>query len=253
MTQNPGATAEAAEVTAEAAEVTAEAAEVTAEAVRVLALDPASSTGYARCAVSKRTNRVEIVDYGIVEVKNEPDGEFSSVGRTCNSLKDKVSQLLDPMPEYVYIEDYFFSSRFTRGVNLNLYLRGSVCMLLDERGIKYKFLSPSQWKSFVTGTKGGRPSRAMKEEHGKSANKTVITQKLAERYGIRFPEKIVIGGRLRKFKYDVSDAVGIAFCGIHTDFPAAVFPAPAPGAEAEASGAQAEAEAPAGVRRRRNR
>ena len=245
VTQNPEATAEAAEA---------------AEAVRVLALDPASSTGYARCAVSKRTNRVEIVDYGILEVKNEPDGgEFSSVGRTCNSLKDKVSELLDPMPEYVYIEDYFFSSRFTRGVNLNLYLRGSVCMLLDERGIKYKFLSPSQWKTFVTGTKGGRPSKAMKEEHGKSANKTVITQKLEERYGIRFPEKIVIGGRLRKFKYDVSDAVGIAFCGIHTDFPAAVFPKPGAGAEAGAPGAEAEApgaEAPgaeAGVRRRRNR
>jgi hypothetical protein len=31
---------------------------------------------------------------------------------------------------------------------------------------------------------------------------------------------------LRKFKYDISDAIGIAFCGIHRSFPAVTFPKP---------------------------
>ena len=64
----------------------------------------------------------------------------------------------------------------------------------------------------------------MKQAQGASANKTIITDKLKERYGITFPEKITIDGKLRKFKYDVSDSIGIVFCGIHSNFPSARFP-----------------------------
>ena len=81
-------------------------------------------------------------------------------------------------------------------------------------------------KTFITGTRGGRPTKAMKEASGKSANKTIVTDKLKERYGVVFPEKILIDGKMRKFKYDISDAIGIAFCGIHTDFPSLTYPRP---------------------------
>ncbi len=159
-------------------------------------------------------------------MKNGVDDEYSSVGVTCNQLYEKVEALLSPTPDVVYIEDFFVSSRCTRGVNLNLYLRGAICMLLSRRNIKYKFISPSEWKTYVTGVRGGRPTRAMKQSQGRAANKTIVTDKLKERYGLVFPDKITIDGKLRKFKYDVSDAVGIAFCGIHSNFPSVRFPTP---------------------------
>lgn len=190
----------------------------------ILALDPASSTGFAKCTITD-DNEVTLTDYGILEVKHSMSDQFSTVGDTCNALYDKVQSLLDPEPEIVYIEDFFVSARCIRGVSLNFYLRGSICMLLSRRGIRYKFLSPTEWKAFITGVRGGRPTKAMKQANA-NANKTIITDKLKERYGLSFPEKIKIEGKLRKFKYDISDAIGIAFCGIHTDFASARFPSP---------------------------
>lgn len=191
-----------------------------------LAIDPASSTGYAKLSITDQL--VSLDSYGIIEVKNNASEEFSTVGKTCNELYDKIEALLQPTPEIVYIEDFFVSSRCTRGVNLNLYLRGSITMLLDRKEIRYKFLSPTEWKSYVTGIRGGRPTKTMKANNS-SANKTIVTDKLKERYGIQFPEKILINGKLRKFKYDISDAVGIGLCGIHTNFPSVRFPAPTEG------------------------
>lgn len=190
----------------------------------ILALDPASSTGYAKCTIEE--GNVILGEYGILEVKHEANQIYSTVGDTCNDLYNKVEALLDPVPDVVYVEDFFVSSRCTRGVNLNFFLRGAICMLLSKRGIKYKFLSPSEWKTFITGTRGGKPTKVMKEAFGKSANKTIVTDKLKERYGLVFPDKILIDGKIRKFKYDISDAIGIAFCGIHTDFPSLTYPRP---------------------------
>lgn len=189
----------------------------------ILALDPASSTGFAKCGIDD-DGVVSLHEYGIIEVKNSANDEFSKVGDACNELYKKVEDLLDPVPEIVYIEDFFVSSRCTRGVNLNFFLRGAICMLLSKREIRYKFLSPSEWKSYVTGVRGGRPTKTMRQTKGSLANKTIITDKLKERYGITFPDKIFVNGKARKFKYDISDAIGIAFCGIHTNFPSARFP-----------------------------
>tara|TARA_B100001741_G_C16543663_1_gene595617 strand:- start:997 stop:1647 length:651 start_codon:yes stop_codon:yes gene_type:complete len=189
-----------------------------------LAIDPASSTGWARADLDREGN-VTLKEYGIIEVKNAALDKFSTVGETCNDLYESIEKLVDERtPEIVYVEDFFVSSRATRGVNLNLYLRGAIAMLLSRRKIKYKFLSPSEWKSYVTGSRSGKPTKSEKSALGKNANKTIITEKLAERYGITFPEKIHISGKLRKFKYDISDAVGILLCGIHSDNPHARFP-----------------------------
>lgn len=195
-----------------------------AEPASFLAIDPASSTGWARADLDREGN-VTLKDYGIIEVKNAASEKFSTVGETCNDLYESIEKLVDERtPEIVYVEDFFVSSRATRGVNLNLYLRGAIAMLLSRRKIKYKFLSPSEWKSYVTGSRSGKPTKSEKSALGKNANKTIITEKLAERYGITFPEKIHISGKLRKFKYDISDAVGILLCGIHSDNPHARFP-----------------------------
>eukprot|EP00966_Prymnesium_polylepis_P062037 1439429-Prymnesium_polylepis.1 len=51
--------------------------------------------------------QVSIDSYGILEVKNNANEEFSTVGETCNNLYEKVEALLDPLPEIVYIEDFF--------------------------------------------------------------------------------------------------------------------------------------------------
>ena len=187
-----------------------------------LAIDPASCTGYAIGKVSN--NDITLEDHGIIEVKHEVTEGNSSVGRTCNAMYENVESILDRMterPTCVYIEDYFFSSRARNGVNLNLYLRGAVAMVLDKKEINYKFVSPSEWKSFVTGIRSGRPTKHMKDTWGTQANKKIIVDKLKERYDIDFPDTITINGRKRKFKYDISDATGILLYGIHTDYPSA--------------------------------
>tara|TARA_Y100001936_G_scaffold246743_1_gene291265 strand:- start:1856 stop:2458 length:603 start_codon:yes stop_codon:yes gene_type:complete len=188
-----------------------------------LAIDPASSTGYARFSLAD--GAITLNNYGIIEVKNIANEEFSTVGDTCNDLHDKIQELLDPIPEVVYIEDFFVSRKCVRGVNLNFYLRASIAMLLSRNQIKYKFLSPSEWKAHITGIRGGRPTKTMKTANS-NANKTIITDKLQERYSIKFPEKILINGKPRKFKFDISDAVGIGIYGIHTNFPSARFSSP---------------------------
>eukprot|EP00965_Chrysotila_dentata_P049456 1639647-Pleurochrysis_carterae.AAC.1 len=189
--------------------------------LHVLALDPAKSTGYARCMVSEDRTECRVVDYGVLTTTTETSthDDFSTVGRTCNALYDKVEELLHPMPDVCYIEDFFVSSKALRGVGLNYYLRGAICMLLSKKAVKYKFLSPTEWKAFVTGHRDGRPTKVMKETYGRSANKAIVVEKLRERYGLTLPDRIHIDGKLRKCPSDVSDAIGIALYGMHTDYP----------------------------------
>ena len=189
----------------------------------VLGLDPARSTGFARCDVNV-DGVVRLVKYGVIEVKSDAGTDGSGVGKTCLELYEKLEPLFDPLPDAVFIEDYFASSRTRNGTNLNLYLRAVVALKCEQKGIAHRFLTPTEWKTHVTGMRGGRPTKAMKQSAGAKANKLVIVDALRDRYGVTFPSHITIDGKKRVFKHDISDAVGICFCGIHKQMPHAMFP-----------------------------
>ena len=77
-----------------------------------LAIDPASSTGYAKLSITDQL--VSLDDYGIIEVKNNASEEFSTVGKTCNELYDKIEALLEPAPEIVYIDNEPFARGYAK-------------------------------------------------------------------------------------------------------------------------------------------
>jgi Holliday junction resolvasome RuvABC endonuclease subunit len=197
--------------------------------MRVLSLDPATTTGWAICEVEEQGKTVTLVDMGAFKVdtaKPEDDAD-DPTGRWCNALSRKVDELLSPLPDVCFVEDFFFSPRARNGSTLNVYFRAAIFMLLSSRGVRYRKFSPTHWKTFITGAASGRPGKQRVLAEGKaSANKTVVFDALRDRYGVSFPETTTINGRKLKFKYDVSDAVGIAFFGVHLEHPHAVFPSP---------------------------
>ena len=67
-----------------------------------LAIDPASSTGYARFSLAD--GAITLNNYGIIEVKNIANEEFSTVGDTCNDLHDKIQSIDVP---YVPVQKWF--------------------------------------------------------------------------------------------------------------------------------------------------
>lgn len=195
--------------------------------MKILSLDPATTTGFCICDIEDNET-VVIKEMGAfkIEVKKY-DGDLNDfTGKTCNNMYEKVEKLVTQYsPDLCVIEDYFFSNKNRNGSSLNIYLRGAIFMLLDDYNIRYRKFSPTHWKTFITGTLSGKPSKARIARDGKAAaNKTVVYDSLVERYNIQFPPTTTINGKTLKFKYDVSDAVGIALFGVHLERPHAVFP-----------------------------
>lgn len=171
--------------------------------MRVLALDPATMTGFAVFTVSDSGIAIEKV--GALKVDNK-----TSVyeGDWCLSLVAQLRELMDPLPDRCYVEDFFFSKRTCNGASLNAYLRAAVFMLLRECGVPYTKFTPTHWQRFICGTtKRGRGSDT----------KQAVLDALREKFSITFSERITMNGRSVKFKHDISDAVGIGLYGIHAD------------------------------------
>ena len=99
----------------------------------VLALDPATSTGWARFRLDDGVAALE--GMGALPVENTTPYQ----GDAMLSLRTQVAALLDAMPEaptMCHVETFFFSKRFCNGSDLNLLLRGAIYQLLRERGAK---------------------------------------------------------------------------------------------------------------------
>jgi Holliday junction resolvasome RuvABC endonuclease subunit len=188
--------------------------------MRVLALDPATSTGYAVCEMDATTKKTKLVSWGIIKVNTTSEFE----GDWMNDLSRKIdARLLDPKPDLVFVENYFFSQKKCSGAPVNVYFRAAIYALMRTRNIPYRILNPTFWKTFITGVPSGKPSKERIKRDGKAAaNKTIVYEALKERFNTSFPDYIKVEGKRVKFKYDISDAVGIAYCGIHGVEPGAV-------------------------------
>lgn len=174
--------------------------------MRILALDPATVCGYA--VMDVRETEACIVSMGVVRACTS--SEFQ--GDWLIDLRSKISSLLDAhSPTTCYVEDYFFHARQRCGSSLNVLYRAAIYMLMRDRGIPYRVVPPSEWMKFVLDRRVGVKASAA----GKDAKKVIVKTAIESAFGVRFPITTCVDGRVLKFKYDVSDAVGIAIFGLH--------------------------------------
>ena len=174
--------------------------------MNVLVLDPAASTGYAVVNVDGDT--ATVFEYGFIDV----DTSSLYEGDWCIHLQDCIRPLLDRYAiEEVTIEDYFFSSRFASGTNVNSAYRTAIHILCRQRNLPYDILNISQWKKHVAGR--STPTKEQKRKWGKeAAKKLYMQQALYDLYNIKFPNHSLSHktGKPVLFRYDIVDAVAQA-------------------------------------------
>jgi Holliday junction resolvasome RuvABC endonuclease subunit len=173
---------------------------------RLLAIDPGASCGYAILEVDDKTSLGTVIEYGLISF----DRSSQYVGDHCISLMATVNDLIVRHSiKSVGIEDYFASSRFASGTDINYYYRGALQMQCRHRSLPYEMLNASEWKKFIASR--SVPTPAQKKLYGKqAAKKIMIQQSLWERFKIRFPNHSISPktGKPIAFRMDVVDAVG---------------------------------------------
>lgn len=176
----------------------------------VIALDPATSTGWARFRLEE--DQAYLEDMGVLQVETSSPYQ----GDAMLSLRTQVEKVLNDLPmspAMCHVETFFFSKKFCNGSDMNLLLRGAIYQLMRERGIDYTLHAPSHWKKFVAGR--AVPNKSDIEKYGKAkAAKDFVKNALTQKYKIEFPTHSLVRGRRLKFRHDVSDAVGIGIFGI---------------------------------------
>lgn len=174
--------------------------------MNILVLDPAASTGYALVEVDGDT--ATVFDYGFIDV----DTSSLYEGDWCIDLMTHVKYLIQLHDvKEVAVEDYFFSSRFASGTNVNSAYRTAIHILCRQLNLPYDVLNVSQWKKHVANR--STPTKEQKKKWGKeAAKKLYMQQALWDRYGIRFPNHSISSktGKPVLFRYDIVDAVGQA-------------------------------------------
>lgn len=171
--------------------------------MRILALDPAESTGYA--LVNLNNGHADIYEYGFIEV--DKSSEYQ--GDHCLDLIKQVKEIIKAEEiELVCIEDYFFSQKFANGCNANAAYRTALHILCRQLNLHYEILNVSLWKKFVAGR--STPTKEQKKKWGKEpAKKLHMQEALWLRRGIRFPNYSLSlkTGKPVKFRYDIVDVV----------------------------------------------
>lgn len=187
----------------------------------VLSLDPATTYGYALFEVPSTSSDarhenddessiIRIHKLGIFKARSE--SERQNEGEICIDVLNSVSELIDEAARLAadlccllvaYVEDYYFGRRKCNGANINLYVRAATYMALAQTGIPYTRVHPSQWKSWV-----------MRTNRHRGGTKEDIKRTLQDRFRFSFPPYTMCDDRKVKFKYDVSDALGIGLFGV---------------------------------------
>lgn len=183
---------------------------MTKEPYHILVLDPAESTGYAVVLVDEDKSSADIFRYGFLDV----DTSSNYMGDWLLDLNRTVMNLINEYGvKMVVCEDFFFSSRFTSGSNVNPAYRAAIHMAARFLKVPYEILNISQWKSFVVGR--SVPTKEQKKKWGKTAaNKKMVAEALVKRWKIELPTYSFSPktGKPIKFRYDISDAIGQAVC-----------------------------------------
>ena len=171
--------------------------------MKILALDPARSTGYALVEVIN--NSANIYEYGIIDV--DTSSEFS--GDWCIDVIERVKALiLKHQVTEVCVEDYFFSSKFATGVNVNAAFRTAIHIACRQLKIPYYIINISEWKKFVAGR--STPSKEQKKLWTKEAAKKIFIQdSLWRRWKFRFANHSISNktGKPILFRFDIVDVV----------------------------------------------
>ena len=174
--------------------------------MNILVLDPACSTGFA--VVNVDGQDATIFEYGYIDINTTSLYE----GDWCISLMFHIELLINKHNiKEVAIEDYFFSSKFASGTNVNMAYRTAIHITCRKLGLTYDILNISQWKKHVAGR--STPTKEQKRKWGKeAAKKLYMQQALYDIYNIKFPNHSLSSktGKPILFRYDIVDAVGQA-------------------------------------------
>ncbi len=166
-------------------------------------MDPARSTGYALAEVID--GKANIYEYGIIDV----DTSSEYVGDWCLDMMSRVTALiLKHNVTEVCVEDYFFSSKFASGVNVNSAFRTAIHIACRQLKIPYFILNISEWKKFVAGK--STPTKEQKKLWTKEAAKKIFVQDaLWRRWKFRFANHSLSNktGKPILFRFDIVDVV----------------------------------------------
>ncbi len=185
--------------------------------MNILCLDPGSSCGYCVATVDTAQKTATIIDYGVIE----PDTSSLYQGDHCISLQLKIQAIINKYSiKEIGLENYFASSRFCQGTDVNYYFRAAIMMQARNLGLPYEVLNISNWKMFVA--LRSTPPKDMKQKYGKELSKKIlIVDALWKRFGIRLPNHSLspTTGKPIAFRYDCSDAIGqcLYFCALRYD------------------------------------
>lgn len=167
----------------------------------ILSLDPSSAaTGWA------------IFEDGVISLAGFSESfkpeEYD--GDRYRKVYDWLGQILRVVgPDLILVESYFFSKKFATGSDINSEMRAIMKMAIRDLQIPYEIINPTDWKMALLGRV--RPTRAEKKKWGKEKAKKIIVVNALEELGLKCPQRIVNPTTKKKvkFKYDVSDAIGI--------------------------------------------
>lgn len=182
--------------------------------MKLLALDPAASTGFCLVDVDVENDTANIYKYGFIEV----DTSSNYQGDHCINLMERLQNILNAHAvDHICIEDFFFSKRFATGCTVNVAFRTAIHILARQNSIDYTIVNISAWKTYIAGR--STPTKEQKKKWGAdAAKKLYIQQALWEKYGFRFPNHSLSekSGKPIAFRYDIVDVVGQAvyFCGM---------------------------------------
>jgi Holliday junction resolvasome RuvABC endonuclease subunit len=169
----------------------------------ILTLDPGQSCGYSVAKIDG--DHCEIIEYGFIDV----DNSSPYMGDWCIDLQRRLSEINDRISaDEVAVEDYFYSSRFKQGANVNPAYRAAIHMWCRSRNMHYEILNISNWKVFIAGR--STPTKLQKQKWGASpAKKLMVVEALWKRFNIRFPNHSISEntGKPIIFRFDVVDAV----------------------------------------------
>jgi Holliday junction resolvasome RuvABC endonuclease subunit len=181
----------------------------------IIVLDPATTTGYCICSVNSTDQKAEINEYGFFEV--DISSEYQ--GDHCIDLMEKIKQkIILYNIKNIGIEDYFYSSKFKNGCNVNGAFRTAIHILARTMKIKYVILSISLWKKHIAGR--SIPTKAEKEIWKKNANKYFIQHALYKKWNIKFPNHSIRnpGGKIIAPKSDIVDSVAMSIYFMQTHY-----------------------------------
>jgi Holliday junction resolvasome RuvABC endonuclease subunit len=173
----------------------------------LLALDPASSTGY--CLVEVCPGKwANIYEYGFIDVECTSDYQ----GDHCIDLMTKLQTIIDDHHvDEIAVEAFFYSKKYAQGCEVNQAFRTAIHILSRQNNIPYTILNISAWKTFIAGR--ANPTKDQRKVWGVArAKKIYIQEALWNVFSIRFPNHS-ISTKTNKpisFRYDIVDVVAQA-------------------------------------------